>query len=85
MFQIFPTKLPLSKLVAEDSIWIIRSGMLGSLTRDFPRADMGENDVGAHGESTERPPEPWPGGKRRFTCLPTSISRSQAKDHGRDA
>jgi hypothetical protein len=29
--------------------------------------------------------EPWPGGKRRFTFLPTSTSRSQATDHGRDA
>jgi hypothetical protein len=53
--------------------------------RGVPRADTGENDVGPHGESTERPPEPWPGGKRRFTFLPTSISRSQATDHGRDA
>jgi transposase len=28
---------------------------------------------------------PWPGGVRRFTCLPTSISASRATDHGRDA
>jgi hypothetical protein len=52
---------------------------------DYRVADGGENDVGPHGESTERPPEPWPGAKRRFTFLPTSISRSQATDHGRDA
>jgi hypothetical protein len=51
----------------------------------LPRAGMGENDVGAHGESTERPPEPWRGAKPRFTFLPTPISRSQATDRGRDA
>jgi hypothetical protein len=34
---------------------------------------MGENDVGAHGESTERPPEPWPGGKRRRGCSGTEF------------
>jgi putative ABC transport system substrate-binding protein len=32
-----------------------------------------------------QPPGPWPGGWRRFTCLPTSISASRATDHGRDA
>jgi hypothetical protein len=51
----------------------------------FPRANMEDYDVGAHGESTERTPEPWPRRKRRFTFLPTSISGSRATDHGRDA
>jgi hypothetical protein len=63
-------------------------GRLRGILSDFrgvPRADTGVNDVGLMESPPNNRRSRGPAAIRRFTFLPTSISRSRATDHGRDA